>query len=79
MSKWCESRLIDVFTSIDISLLEADGVENDLSQIDLRESQKEKKTKKRIAVITGIAAGSVAITGAVILLFKKGSWMKKAA
>lgn len=79
MSKWNECRLIDVFSNVDISLLESDSLEEDLDQDDLWADKKEKWSKKKIAVITSIAAGSVALTGAVILLFKKNNWMKKTA
>ena len=35
MSKWNECRLIDVFSNVDISLLESDSLEEDLDQDDL--------------------------------------------
>lgn len=82
MRSWSECRLIDIFSNIDLSMLEEDSLEADLVDLehaDLWETKKEKWSKKKIAVITGIAAGSVALTGAVFLFAKKGNWLKKAA
>lgn len=79
MSQWNQNRLIDIFTNIDISLLESEMLEADLENTELMEEKKEKWGKKKIAVISGIAAGSVVITGAVVLLLKKNNWLKRAA
>ena len=79
MSEWNQNRLIDIFTNVDISLLESEMLEADLENAELMENKKEKWGKKKIAVISGIAAGSVAITGAVVLLLKKSNWLRRAA
>lgn len=79
MSQWNQNRLIDIFTNIDISLLESEMLEADLENTELMEEKKEKWGKKKIAVISGIAAGSVVITGAVVLLLKKNNWLRRAA
>ncbi|MEE1032872.1 MAG: hypothetical protein U0L12_12145 [Ruminococcus sp.] len=79
MSAWNQNRLIDIFTNVDISLLESEMLEADLENAELMENKKEKWGKKKIAVISGIAAGSVAITGAVVLLLKKSNWLRRAA
>ena len=79
MSAWNQNRLIDIFTNVDISLLESEMMEADLENAELMENKKEKWGKKKIAVISGIAAGSVAITGAVVLLLKKSNWLRRAA
>lgn len=79
MSKWNQSRLIDIFSNIDISLLESEMIDADLENVELLEHKKEKWGKKKIAVISGVAAGSVALTGVVVLLLKKNNWLRKAA
>lgn len=82
MRSFSECRLIDIFSKVDLSMIEDDGLEADLEDwehMDLWAVKKEKWSKKKIAVITGIAAGSVALTGAVLLLAKKSNWLKKAA
>lgn len=82
MRSFSECRLIDIFSNIDLSMVEDDGLEadlDDLEHMDLWAVKKEKWSKKKIAVITGIAAGSVALTGAVLLFARKSNWLKKAA
>ena len=79
MSAWNQNRLIDIFTNEDISWQESEMLEADLENAELMENKKEKWGKKKIAVISGIAAGSVAITGAVVLLLKKSNWLRRAA
>lgn len=82
MRSFSECRLIDIFSDVDLSMIEEDGLEanlEDLEHMDLWAVKKDKWSKKRIAVITGIAAGSVALTGAVLLFAKKSNWLKKVA
>lgn len=82
MRSFSECRLIDIFSNVDLSMIEEDGLEanlEDLEHMDLWAVKKDKWSKKRIAVITGIAAGSVALTGAVLLFAKKSNWLKKVA
>lgn len=78
MREFSEERLIDMFEQIDISLLDIDDIEQDLENSELCQETK-KWNKRKIAVITGIAAGSVAITGAAIYFLRKSSSLKKAA
>ena len=77
MREWNQYCLIDIFSQIDPSMLEEEFLEEDLDKVDLWQTEKQKWSKKKIAAITGVAAGAVAITGAVILFCTKN--MKKAA
>ena len=70
MSKWNDSRILDVFEKIDISFLDGDDVEADLENAEICTVRKEKWSKKKISMITGIAAGTVALTGVVIYLLR---------
>lgn len=79
MSLWSQSRLIDIMSNIDLSLVAEDFPEQDIEQLELFPEEKEKWSKKRIAAVTGLAAaGSVAITGVIMLMFRHGA-SKKAA
>ena len=79
MTKWNDSRILDVFEKIDISLLDGTDVEDDLENTEICPVRKEKWSKKKISVITGIAAGTVALTGVVIYLCREGGRMRRAA
>ena len=108
MSLWSQCRLIDIMSSIDMSLVEESIPEKDLNNPELEDDPgfmmiQEKKdnlslvpekhnnrkllpepgdnrNKKRIAWISGIAAaGSIAITGAVVLACRKHSVFRRAA
>lgn len=79
MSQWNQCRLIDIFTQIDMASLDEFDIEADLENVELM-AAKDKWSKKKIALVTGIAAGSAAvITGAVILLCRKNLLVRKAA
>lgn len=105
MSLWSQCRLIDIMSSIDMSLVEESIPEKDLElrdDSDFMAIQEKKnnlslvpekhnnrkllpepgdnRSKKRIAWISGIAAaGSIAITGAVVLACRKHSVFRRAA
>lgn len=105
MSLWSQCRLLDIMSSIDISLVEESIPEKDLELRDdsdfmaIQEKKNnlslvpeknnnrkllpepgENRSRKRIAWISGIAAaGSIAITGAVVLACRKHSVFRRAA
>ena len=80
MSLWSQYRLIDIMSNIDMSLVEENIPEGDLDNLKLFPEGKDKWSKKRVALISGIAAaGSIAITGAVVLACKKHNVSKRAA
>lgn len=79
MREWNQYCLVDIFSQIDPAMLEDDHLEEDLDKVDLWQTEKHRWSKKKIAAITGVAAGAVAITGAVIYLCRKNNWLKKAA
>ncbi|HIR76743.1 MAG TPA: hypothetical protein IAB97_07540 [Candidatus Choladousia intestinipullorum] len=80
MSLWSQSRLIDIMSNIDLSLVAEDFPEQDIEKLNLFPEEKEKWSKKRIAAVTGLAAaGSVAITGVIMLVCRKHGILKKAA
>lgn len=105
MSLWSQCRLLDIMSSIDISLVEESIPEKDLELEDnpgfmmiqekkdnlslapekhnnrkLLPEPGENRSRKRIAWISGIAAaGSIAITGVVVLVCRKHSTFRRAA
>lgn len=78
MSLWSQYRMIDIMSQIDLSLVEEDVPEGDLDNLNLFPEKKKWSTKKK-AVVSGIAAGSIALTGVVVLLCRKYDLLKKAA
>ena len=79
MSQWSEYRMIDIMSKIDLSLLEEDFPEEDLNNPELYTEEKAKWSKSRIALISGLAAGSVAVAGAIVWICKKHDVFKKVA
>lgn len=80
MSLWSQYRLIDIMSNIDLALVEENIPEGDLDNLNLFPETGDKRNKKRIALISGIAAaGSLAITGAVVLVCRKHNAFKRAA
>ena len=73
-----QSRLIDLMCHIDPSLLEEEYPDKDLEKQEISETVS-KWNKKKIAVISGIAAGSLALTGIAIFALKKTELFRKAA
>ena len=79
MSQWNQYRLIDILTQIDMTTLDDIDIEADLENAEII-AAKEKWSKKKIALVTSIAAGSAAVlTGAVVLLCRKNLFVKRAA
>lgn len=77
MNHLSDGRLIDILSKIDLALTEEDFLDRDLEHFELA-SKGKKESKKRIAVISGIAAGSVALTGVLVLLMKKHDMLRRA-
>lgn len=73
-----DGRLVDILSKIDLSLLEDDFLDRDLEKKELAPEEK-KEGRKKLAVISGIAAGSVALTGVIVLLLRKHEGLRKAA
>lgn len=78
MSGLKDGRLIDIFGKIDMALMEEDFLEKDLEHFETEPAGK-KDSRKKIAVISGIAAGSVALTGVIVYLMKKHDVLGHAA
>jgi hypothetical protein len=78
MSQFCDGRLIDMMGMLDPDLLEEDFLERDLGSRKILPWRK-REGKKKLAVISGIAAGSVALTGVVVFLLKKHEMTGRAA
>ena len=78
MNHLSDGRLIDILSKVDPALTEEDFLDRDLEQFELAPKEK-KENKKKIAVISGIAAGSVALTGVIVLLMKKHDMLRRAA
>lgn len=73
MSLFSPYRLIDIFSLIDPALIEGDLPEKDPAFLSMTSQEHVKWTiRKRIAVVTGIAAaGSLAIAGIVAFAVKR--------
>lgn len=72
MTPWNQYRLIDIMSSIDMSFVEEELPEGDLDNLKLFPEEKGHSGKKRIALISGLAAaGSIALTGVILLAFRK--------
>ena len=88
MSSWSQYRMMDIMRQIDLALVAEDIPEGDLDKPELFEKYgldaeklvPEKKNRwKKIALLSGIAASSIALTGVVVLMCKKHDVFKKAA
>lgn len=94
MSRWNQYRLVDILCSVDPALLEEEIPESDLERFgacpdpeaacgaaeDLgQEEAGIKRRRRRIALISGLAAGSVALTGVAVLAFRKKDVVKRIA
>ena len=84
MREWNQYCLIDIFSQVDPSALEEHFIEGDLDlfdleRLDLWPCEKKRWNAKKIALITGIAASTVAVAGTVIYLCARNQKMKKAA
>lgn len=79
MSLWSEYRLMNIMSNIDISLLDEDYPDRDVDNPALFTEEKAKRKKSRIALISGIAAGSVAAAGVIVYICRKHEVFRKAA
>ena len=67
-----EFRLIDLLSHVDISAIESDVPDGDLENPELAaKAGRQEKGKKRLAIFSGIAAGIVIRTWAIMLLHRK--------
>lgn len=78
MSLWSCGRLIDLMSQMDLALAEEDFLEEDLNKPELIKESK-KRSRKKLAVVSGLAAGSIALTGVAVLLCRKRDLFRKAA
>lgn len=78
MNGLSDGRLVDILSRIDPVLLNDDFPDGDLEQAGLVPEEK-KEGRKKLAVISGIAAGSVALTGVIVFLVKKHEILRRAA
>lgn len=79
MSLWSSYRLIDMMSQIDLSFLEEIALESDLDRLELSSETKRKWSGKRIAMLSGLAASSVALTGMIVFVCKKHDIFRRTA
>lgn len=99
MSRFNQYRMMDILSNVDLSVLEDEFPEIDLSNEDVlsmytdralteelglhleeeKVMQRKMSVKKKLALWSGIAAGSIAVTGVIVLVCKKYDLLKKAA
>ncbi len=72
MNRWNQCRLIDILSSIDLSLLEGRFPETDLERTERSEKRKRRRTGVRIAVISGFAAVSAVLAGTLVFFLSRG-------
>lgn len=79
MSLWSQCRLIDILSHIDLPLVEEEFPEGDLDNAELcPDEDRNRRGRRRIAVVSGVAAGSIALTGAVMFVYRKYGAFRKA-
>lgn len=72
MKRFNELRLIDILSKVDITAIADEVPDGDLDNPELMVcAGKETAGKKWMAVISGIAAGSVMLTGAILLICRR--------
>lgn len=88
MSLWSQYRMMDIMSQMDLAQVAEDIPECDLENQELFERYNlnleklvpERKNRwKKIAVLSGIAASSIALTGVVVLVCRRHDVFKKAA
>lgn len=99
MSRFNQYRMMDILSNVDLSVLEEEFPEIDLSNEDVlsmytnqtlteelglhleeeKIGQRKMSVKKKFALLSGIAAGSIAVTGVIVFVCKKYDLLKKAA
>lgn len=99
MSRFNQYRMMDILSNVDLSILEEEFPEIDLSNEDVLSMysdetltkelglpseeevvvQRKKTVTKKIALLSSIAAGSIAVTGVIVYLCKKYDLLKKTA
>lgn len=79
MSFWSEYRLIDILSRIDLSLVEEGFPEGDLENPELFPDEKQKKSRARVALISGLAASSVAVAGVIVFFRRKHELLRETA
>ena len=79
MSLWSQCRMIDILSHVDLSLVEEELPEGDLENPELFPESRNRWSIKKAAVVSGVAAaGSIALTGAVVFVCRKYSVLRKA-
>lgn len=71
MSFLSQGRLIDIMRDMDLSLIEAEFPEKDLECQEPIPECEPARNKIKIALISGLAASSLALTGVVVLLCRR--------
>lgn len=72
MKKFHELRLIDILSRVDITAIADEVPDGDLEKPELLLcAGKEAAGKKRAALFSGIAAGGVVLTGAILLICRR--------
>jgi hypothetical protein len=70
--------MMDIMSKIDMQLLEEDFLEADLNDPQLYPEESRPK-HSRVALISGLAAGSVAVAGVILYICRKHDVFRKAA
>ena len=73
MNRWNQCRLIDILSSIDLSLLEGHFPEADLEHAKRPVRKKHRKAGARLALVSGLAACFAALAGALVFSWRRHS------
>ena len=88
MNAWSQYRMMDIMSQMDLEQVAENIPECDLENPELLDkyglvqetiSPERKSQWKKIALLSGIAASSIALTGVVMLVCKKHDIFRKAA
>ena len=77
MNLWNENRLIDVMSYIEPESLEEGFPECDLENGTALMVPKQRQLGKHAALVAGVTAGSLALTGVAILVCRKHDWLRR--
>lgn len=79
MNRWNPYRLVDIFGQLEMPVLEEDFLERDLQKEKFAAKEPKRRwNKRRIAIWSGVAAGSLALTG-VAVFFARRTFANRAA
>lgn len=72
-------KLIDMMSQVDLSFLDEISLDDEIEKLHASLEDKKKWGAKQIAILSSIAAGSIALTSIIVILCKKSNGAHKVA